>query len=120
MAGPQRRGVKIAMHEAGIAARAVDAALQEAARVGLLGRQPAGLDVVIDPARVSAESMAFHLELALRDRGFEGLDVAITSHVVACAACGTPGSTDAWLLCEACGAPVGGRDGPVVEARIRY
>jgi Zn finger protein HypA/HybF involved in hydrogenase expression len=112
--------VEISMHEAGIASQAVDAAFAEAASAGLLGRQPAGLDVVIDPGRVTPDAIAFHLELALRDHGLDNLDVAITTEVTACPACGAPGSEDAWLLCETCGAPLPDRDGPIVEARFRY
>ena len=114
------RELTVAMHEAGIAALAVDAALAEATGAGLLDRPPAGLDVVIDPGRVVADAIAFHLELALRDHGLAGLEIAIVSDAVACPACGAAESSDAWLLCETCGALLPARDGPMVEAHFRY
>lgn len=106
------------MHEAGIARRAIQAALERTPG-GDRGRRPVGLEVVVDP-RLGADSLAFHLELVLRELGLAELPVVVTARPVRCSGCGASSTAEAWLLCESCGAPLPPADGPEAEARFRY
>lgn len=107
------------MHEAGVARRAIEAALEQLPEADR-SRRPIGLDVRIDPARISGDSLTLHLELALGELGLAGLSIDVTPESVACPACGTPSTAEAWLLCESCGAPLPAVGGPMAVARFRY
>lgn len=104
------------MHEAGVAARALEAAITEATARGAM--PPSGVDVVFDRTRVTEDSLRFHLELALRDVGLAGLPVRMRAIDVACPACGATVAADGWPVCEGCGSILPSRTGPLAEARF--
>ena len=107
------------MHEAGVAGRAVQAAIDQLPPADRQ-RRPIGLDVRFDPGRIDAGSLTFHLEQVLRELDLAGLPVAVAARSVACPSCATPSSVEAWLLCGTCGEPLPAIGGPIADARFRY
>ena len=107
------------MHEAGVADRAIQGALDARSLVER-DRRPVGLDVAFDPGRIEPGSLAFHLEHVLGELDLAGLPVAVSARSVACSACGTRSSVEAWLLCGSCGTPLPAIGGPIAEARFQY
>jgi len=107
------------MHEAGIAGSALAGAMRAAVDAGE-ARSPRALEVSFDPGRVAAESLRFHLELALRDAGFDGLTLDLAPRPVRCESCGELASAEAFLLCDTCGAPLPAPVGPIAEARFAF
>ena len=107
------------MHEAGIAATALAGAIDAAAKAGAT-EAPLALDVTFDPGRVAPEALRFHLELAMRDAGFDDVPLNLTARPVRCEACGRLVSPEAFLLCDECGAPLPAPSGPIAEARFAF
>ena len=105
------------MHEAGVAARALEGALEAAREVGR-GVAPSAIRVTFDPRRVTEDSLRFHMELALGQAGLAGLPIQMEPLVVECPSCGARVPGEAWPLCESCGAVVPAGTGPMAEARF--
>lgn len=113
------------MHEAGLLAAAVEAALAEGGCCdGVEGaspeRVPVALEVTVhDPIHVSAESAAMHAQLALLARGLGELPITVACAPVDCAICGVANDVTAGHpFCADCGMPLPDRGGHAVEARI--
>jgi len=94
------------MHEAGIAERALDAVLAAAPADG--SGPPSAISLrVTDPAHLDAEAVALHLEIALAERGWGAVPVAISVDSVDCPACGAATRPEGeWPFCPTCGAPL--------------
>ena len=116
------------MHEAGLLAEAVDRALRSmparaGAGTGDGGEPvPTALEVrIVDPLHVAPESARMHAELALRARGLAGVPVLIVSMPLDCAFCGVANDPlPSHPFCAGCGFPLPVREGPAVEAALRW
>ena len=106
------------MHEAGLLAEAVAAALGRAP-----GRTPpVALEVIVrDPLHVAPPAAQLHAELALRAHGVEGVPIEVSSVTLVCAACELPNQPlpDS-PFCAGCGWPLPRPAGPAVEAIARW
>lgn len=105
------------MHEAGLLAEAVAAALGRAP-----GRMPVALEVIVrDPLHVAPDAARLHAELALRAHGAEGVPVEVSSVTVVCAVCELPNHPlPASPFCAGCGWPLPRSAGAAVEAVARW
>jgi hypothetical protein len=109
------------MHESGVAARAVDA-VAAAAPAGWAGRPPSSLEAVItDPAHLDVDAVTMHLEIALAERGWPGVPVAVTVEPVVCSHCGATNRPEGeWPFCATCGAALPEPPGPGIEVSATW
>jgi Zn finger protein HypA/HybF involved in hydrogenase expression len=104
------------VHEAGIAQRAlhaVEAAIPEDAA----GRPPRALTLhVTDPAHVDIDAVTLHLEIAMVERGWPEIPIAVSIATVVCAQCGALVRPEGeWPFCSTCGAPLPDEEGAGIE-----
>jgi hypothetical protein len=107
------------MHEAGLIADAVGAALRNRpgpAADGAAAR-PRGLRLtILDPVHVSADAARLYAELVLRAQDLGDVPLAIDAVEVACGACGAANRPEPHHpFCAACGWPLPRAAGPEVE-----
>jgi hypothetical protein len=106
------------MHEAGLIADAVGAALRTGAPSGVPGVSPRPRSIrvtVTDPVHVSADAARLYAELVLRSRDLGDVPLEIVSIEVACAGCGIPNRPQPrHPFCATCGWPLPRADGPEV------
>jgi Zn finger protein HypA/HybF involved in hydrogenase expression len=101
------------MHEAGLVGHALDAALPAGRPISAVTLE------ILDPFSVAEESAAFYLELALRDRGLEGVPFRVSVAAQTCVHCGAvsePGDREP--LCPSCGWPRLPDGGPPLRVRV--
>ena len=95
------------MHEAGIADRALDAV--EAAMPPDRGPgPPRSLSLLVtDPAHIDVEAVTLHLEIAILERGWPEIPIAVSIAPVVCGQCGSSVRPEGeWPFCATCGAPL--------------
>jgi len=85
-------------------------------------RRPVAIDIrVHDPLHVAPESALLHAELALRARGFEGVEIRVSADPVTCVICDVSNVVRAeHPFCDACGFPLPDRGGHAVEATVTW
>jgi len=110
------------MHEAGMVAEALSAALAKDPSTPVRRGRPRALEVVVtDPAHVAAEAIRLHLELALRDRELSDVPIEIKVRPIECPSCGTRiGPDPDWAFCDDCGWPLPRQPGPGMRIRARW
>jgi len=112
------------MHEAGLIADAVGAALQAGPPGGVTGVfvRPRGIRVTVtDPVHVSADAARLYAEIVLRAQDLGDVPLEIVSIDVACAGCGTLNRPQPrHPFCDACGWPLPRATGPEVEVQATW
>jgi hypothetical protein len=112
------------MHEAGLIADAVGAALRTGPPGGAAGEfvRPRGIRVtVIDPVHVSADAARLYAEIVLRAQDLGDIPLEIVSVEVACAGCGIPNRPQPrHPFCDACGWPLPRAIGPELEVQATW
>jgi hypothetical protein len=112
------------MHEAGLIADAVGAALRDGppgAIPGAFARPRAIRVVVTDPVHVSADAARLYAEVVLRAQDLGDVPLEITSVEVACTGCGATNRPEPrHPFCDACGWPLPRATGPEVEVSARW
>jgi hypothetical protein len=112
------------MHEAGIIADAVGAALRNGPPNGEPGSvmRPRAIRVVVtDPVHVSADSARLYAEIVLRAQDLGDVPLEVVSVEVACAACGAPNHPEPQHpFCDGCGWPLPRATGPEVEVSAAW
>lgn len=107
------------MHEAGLIADAVGAALRSGPPRGVAeeGARPRELRLtILDPVHVSADAARLYAELVLRAQDLGDVPLAIDVVEVACGACGAANRPEPHHpFCTGCGWPLPRADGPEVE-----
>lgn len=107
------------MHEAGLVAEAVAAALRSGPPRGApaeLARPRELRLTILDPVHVSADAARLYAEVVLRARDLADVPLAIESVEVACGACGSANRPEPrYPFCAACGWPLPRATGPEVE-----
>ena len=111
------------MHEAGLIADAVGAALRDAPS-GLPGASTRPREfrlTILDPVHVSADAARLYAEIVLRAQDLADVPLAVESVEVACAGCGAANRPEPQHpFCEACGWPLPRVAGPEVEVRAAW
>ena len=111
------------MHEAGVIADAVGAALRSGppGGPGASARPRAIRIVVMDPVHVSADAARLYAEVVLRARDLGDVQLEITSVDVACTGCGVTNRPEPrHPFCDACGWPLPRAAGPEVEVSAAW
>jgi Zn finger protein HypA/HybF involved in hydrogenase expression len=112
------------MHEAGLVADAVGAALRAGPPDGAPGAfaRPRGVRVTVtDPVHVSADAVRLYAEVVLRAQDLADVPLEIVSVEVACSACGAPNRPEPrHPFCGACGWPLPRAAGPEVEVHATW
>ena len=112
------------MHEAGLIADAVGAALRTGAPTGVPGAtpRPRGIRVTVtDPVHVSADAARLYAEVVLRAQDLGDVPLEITSVEVACTGCGATNRPEPrHPFCDACGWPLPRATGPEVEVSATW
>jgi hypothetical protein len=116
------------LHEAGLLAAAVAEALAAGPPEGRLGPgdpgalRPTAVTVrVHDPMHVAPESAVLHAEVALRERGLDGIPIAVEADPVTCAICEASNEVRPnHPFCDACGFPLPDRGGHAVDVSIEW
>ncbi len=112
------------MHEAGIIADAVGAALRTGPPGGDPGAvaRPRAIRVLVkDPVHVSADAARLYAEVVLREQDLADVPLEITSVEVACAGCGAANRPEPrHPFCDACGWPLPRAAGPEVEVSAAW
>jgi hypothetical protein len=112
------------MHEAGLIADAVGAALRSGPSSGSPGAlaRPRGLRLtILDPVHVSADAARLHAEIVLRAQDLADVPLAIESVEVACAGCGAGNHPEpSHPFCATCGWPLPRSPGPEVEVSAAW
>lgn len=107
------------MHEAGLIADAVGAALRSGPPDGAPGEpaRPRGLRLtILDPVHVSADAARLYAEVVLRAQDLADVPLAIETVEVVCGACGAANRPEPrHPFCAACGWPLPRAAGPEVE-----
>ncbi len=95
------------MHEAGIAVRALDA-VEAAIPRGRAEGPPRSLSLLVtDPAHIDVEAVTLHLEIAILERGWSEIPIAVSVAPVVCGQCGSSVRPEGeWPFCATCGAPL--------------
>lgn len=107
------------MHEAGLIADAVGAALRSGPPGGAAGElaRPRELRLtILDPVHVSADAARLYAEVILRAQDLADVPLAIETVEVACGACGAANRPEPHHpFCDACGWPLPRAAGPEVK-----
>jgi hypothetical protein len=112
------------MHEAGLIADAVGAALRGGppdGDPGTFARPRAIRILVTDPVHVSADAARLYAEVVLRAQDLGDVPLEINSVEVACTGCGAVNHPEPrHPFCDACGWPLPRATGPEVEVSAAW
>ncbi len=112
------------MHEAGLIADAVGAALRAGPPGGPPGAfaRPRGVRVtVVDPVHVSADAARLYAEVVLRAQDMADVPLEIVSVDVRCAGCGLANRPQPHHpFCAGCGWPLPRASGPEIEVHATW
>lgn len=113
------------MHEAGLIADAVGAALRGGPPGGAVPGAPARpRDIrltILDPVHVSAAAARLYAEVVLREQDLADVPLEIVAVEVACGGCGAVNRPEPHHpFCSTCGWPLPRASGPEVEVRASW
>jgi Zn finger protein HypA/HybF involved in hydrogenase expression len=112
------------MHEAGLVADAVGAALRSGPSNGDPGTfaRPRGIRVTVaDPVHVSADAARLYAEVVLRAQDLGDVPIEVVSVEVPCTACGVANRPEPHHpFCDGCGWPLPRSTGPEVEVHATW
>jgi hypothetical protein len=112
------------MHEAGLIADAVGAALRDGPPGWNPGtfRRPRAIRVVVtDPVHVSADAARLYAEIVLRAQDLGDVPLEITSVEVICTSCSATNRPEPrHPFCDTCGWPLPRATGPEVEVSAAW